>query len=38
MLFGEAPDVKAMTALGAIAAVSILFGWYMLRRSMAARA
>ncbi len=37
MLFGEAPDVRAMTALGAIAAVSILVGWYLLRRSMAAR-
>jgi ABC-2 type transport system permease protein len=38
MLFGEAPDIRAMTALGAIAAVSILLGWYLLRRSMAARA
>ena len=38
MLFGEVPDERAMTALGAIAAVSTLFGWYLLRRSMAARA
>jgi ABC-2 type transport system permease protein len=38
MLYGETPDLRAMTALGAIAAVSILIGWYLLRRSMAARA
>ena len=37
MLFGEAPDVQGDDGPGAIAAVSILFGWCMLRRSMGAR-
>jgi len=37
MLFGSAPDPQAIVALFAIAAVSIMFGWLLLRRQMGAR-
>jgi ABC-2 type transport system permease protein len=38
MLFGAVRDGNPILALGAIGAVSIVAGWFLLRRSMGARA